>query len=582
MQLLVNVPDDEFVNNTDVVIASAVLEFQVYDGYFNLKQELGGLRVNNITSYDGISSTPILSKSFVYSNPFVIYPMDTVNAFLTTQQQFLSVGFYQVNSTRNGASKYSLGSIQGGTVGYGQVTTYDGPSGANGYTISTFTCDPATQAGLPASLVFPYPPNDQLEWRNGLLLNETTFTSAGIPVKSTHNTYSFVQQDQLQNIGVGYSTTNLTTCSIAQYSPSACGTSIICYTNTNEEVEHLSSTQIAYDVSNGNSLSTTTNHFYDDPLNMQPIPTISLDSKADTVLTYSRSPLEISAINGSIPLTGSATAALDTMIARNIVGQPVETERYVGGVLGYKALTNYQVQPTGMVLPANVMIENSSYPIETRVNFLEYDNYGNLLEQAKANDVNHNYIYDYSANYPIAEVANGDSTSIAYTSFEANGKGGWTLGTGSVDTTKGITGTKSFVPTAAITKSGLNSANTYVLSYWTTASSALTVAGTIAGYPIQGKSIPLNGSTWTYYEYEITGISTASVSGSGNIDELRLYPVNAQMTTYTYVPLVGMSSKCDVDNRVTYYFYDGLNRLKYIKDQDGNILKTMDYHYMAH
>jgi len=51
------------------------------------------------------------------------------------------------------------------------------------------------------------------------------------------------------------------------------------------------------------------------------------------------------------------------------------------------------------------------------------------------------------------------------------------------------------------------------------------------------------------------------------------------MTTYTYLPSIGLSSECDVDNRVTYYQYDGLGRLQVEKDQDGNIIKTYQYHY---
>ena len=53
----------------------------------------------------------------------------------------------------------------------------------------------------------------------------------------------------------------------------------------------------------------------------------------------------------------------------------------------------------------------------------------------------------------------------------------------------------------------------------------------------------------------------------------------ALVTTYTYKPLVGMTSNCDINNRISYYEYDGLGRLKVIKDQDGNVIKTIDYHY---
>jgi len=42
-----------------------------------------------------------------------------------------------------------------------------------------------------------------------------------------------------------------------------------------------------------------------------------------------------------------------------------------------------------------------------------------------------------------------------------------------------------------------------------------------------------------------------------------------------------MTSQADVGNRVTYYEYDGLQRLKRIRDQDYNIVKTFDYQYLA-
>jgi len=51
------------------------------------------------------------------------------------------------------------------------------------------------------------------------------------------------------------------------------------------------------------------------------------------------------------------------------------------------------------------------------------------------------------------------------------------------------------------------------------------------------------------------------------------------MITYTYGLLTGMTSQCDVNNRIAYFEYDALSRLKLVRDQDGNIIKTTDYHY---
>jgi YD repeat-containing protein len=53
----------------------------------------------------------------------------------------------------------------------------------------------------------------------------------------------------------------------------------------------------------------------------------------------------------------------------------------------------------------------------------------------------------------------------------------------------------------------------------------------------------------------------------------------AQVTTYTYKPLIGMSSQTDPNGRTVYYEYDALNRLKRIRDQDGKIVKVFDYKY---
>jgi len=54
---------------------------------------------------------------------------------------------------------------------------------------------------------------------------------------------------------------------------------------------------------------------------------------------------------------------------------------------------------------------------------------------------------------------------------------------------------------------------------------------------------------------------------------------NAQVTTYTYKPLVGMTSKITPNGVVTTYEYDSFNRLKLIKDKDGKIIQSFEYNY---
>lgn len=54
---------------------------------------------------------------------------------------------------------------------------------------------------------------------------------------------------------------------------------------------------------------------------------------------------------------------------------------------------------------------------------------------------------------------------------------------------------------------------------------------------------------------------------------------NAQITYYTFKPLVGILTKTDPRGVTTTYTYDTFNRLQYIKDTNGKILNNFDYNY---
>ena len=97
---------------------------------------------------------------------------------------------------------------------------------------------------------------------------------------------------------------------------------------------------------------------------------------------------------------------------------------------------------------------------------------------------------------------------------------------------------------------------------------------------------------WKLLEIEIPKSNYASlmgpdlefkvyIAGDANAlwDDIRFHPSDASMTTYTYAPLIGMTSQSDANNLPTYYEYDPFGRLKYIRDHERNILKTFEYNY---
>ena len=51
------------------------------------------------------------------------------------------------------------------------------------------------------------------------------------------------------------------------------------------------------------------------------------------------------------------------------------------------------------------------------------------------------------------------------------------------------------------------------------------------------------------------------------------------ITTYTYQPLVGITSITDARGYVTYYEYDSQNRLRYVRDTNNHLLTEHQYNF---
>jgi YD repeat-containing protein len=129
-------------------------------------------------------------------------------------------------------------------------------------------------------------------------------------------------------------------------------------------------------------------------------------------------------------------------------------------------------------------------------------------------------------------------------------------------------------------------------------------------YNSQGKNIELmsrDGMTTTYlwgYQHrypiaEIIGVSYEQVktvlgedfinnlaaATSPDVKDLDIRLRNGfkdkmvLVTTYTYQSLIGMTSQTDPNGITTYYEYDNANRLKIVRDHEGNVLKQYEYHY---
>jgi hypothetical protein len=256
------------------------------------------------------------------------------------------------------------------------------------------------------------------------------------------------------------------------------------------------------------------------------------------------------------------------MTSRNIISPIVEEKQFKNSNLISTLITKFKdwYSNATVIAPDTTDLTFGGSTKVQRILFHGYDTHGNLQEVSRESDERFSYVWDYNKNFAIAKVQNASAGTIAYTSFESDGTGGWTL-TGNVLKTGGLTGHQSFNGTASKTVSSGN----YTVTLWSKTTGSVSVNSTA------GTLLRTIGA-WKLLEWNLSSVTSVSVIGD-EFDEVRLYPKGALMTTFCYEPLVGLTSQCDVNNRLTYYEYDGMGRLLLVRDQDKNIFKKLCYNY---
>lgn len=360
------------------------------------------------------------------------------------------------------------------------------------------------------------------------------------------------------------------------------------------------------------ALVNTTNYTYD--LNhLQPTAITTVSSKGESFKRQLKYPTDY-----------PATEPYATMVSRNILTPVIEQSVYKGSnpVALQSTKTNYgfwdgaawNSAPTNIIAPQTVEASRESTAYETRLRYHSYDDKGNVATVLKENDVKQSYLWGYNKTYPIANAVNAGANEIFFDPFEeGSGWSGtqWEYGATPInafDNTKSHTGKSSaridktsnqlvvYCHSDKWTEIGTNSPRTYKYSGWVY-SSGPTVYIYLFGkadnewfyYTVVDAVGTTATNQWVYLEKEFTVPANVTrlnirldawyAGGSVWFDDIKVQPSGAQMTTYTYDPLVGMTSQTDPNNRSTYYQYDGFGRLMLVRDNDKNILKKYCYTY---
>jgi hypothetical protein len=204
---------------------------------------------------------------------------------------------------------------------------------------------------------------------------------------------------------------------------------------------------------------------------------------------------------------------------------------------------------------------------------------GNELERKEIGNQLTSQILD-GKQRSIASAINAGYNEIAYTGFEDASKGNWTWTDGTITSGTSRTGDKSInIGTSGITKTGLLAPETYIISFWM--KKAVANSGSVIIDGLGNVGWDDISTTWNYYEYKVTGITSLTIKNSGSatvyIDDLRFYPSRARMVTQTYHPFFGISSQTAANNQTIYTDYDEFGRVKGIMDNEKNIIGNTVY-----
>ena len=301
----------------------------------------------------------------------------------------------------------------------------------------------------------------------------------------------------------------------------------------------------------------------------QVIETAELKSDGSHINTYFNHPYEL-----------SSDSTIDEMISYHFYNPLIHQQEYSVGNGTKKTMDltyNYEKYAMGDTIinfvPGRITQFFTDSSKSQSANY-KYNPRGSQITEAYRDDGMHtSVIWGYGETYPIAKVNNAEVNAVAYSNFETgNDKGNWTY-SGDPDFSQvAHTGKGCYLLSNHSITKNLDSSEKYTLEYWSKGTVTLS-----AGSEILSSSDDPDG--WAYHKYEISSSSDITISGSTYIDDLRLYPADAQMVTYTYQPNIGITSQTDESNVTTYYEYDNFGRLKFIIDQEGNVLQTYEYHY---
>jgi hypothetical protein len=537
------------------------------------------------------------------------------------------VAYKQVNVQQAGAGKtvfeFSV-PLRYGTLQHGnwQATrtrvARKSPSEA-----TLISCSQLTPLGT--HYAYPFAPNPNYDYQQGLLTTVTHFNEAGHPVERTENEFSLVTNpEKIYGIRMDKFQSPITVTVLLEGNPVTRQTVTDMFLYSRYEIHVGARTRLTsvrnykYDKNNPAAFVLeekqfeygSTNHHYLTHTRQ----TNSDGVEHHTALKYP----DDYTITASYTEQDNHTQALTHMKLKNMRSLPVETiswrkqgstETISGGNL---MLFDYQAQQDRIDLVKTLSLTpgkaKSSFTFAYVANsgnaavftfdngyirytkFSDHNTYGRVRSTRQYNKSKSGVHYNANGT-ARAGISNAVASEVVFSDFEFSGEFDFTHNANPVFENGRITGralklySGAAYKLTAQTQKGDN--NKHVFSCWTKSVTAVTLTVHVSsdGQPTQTISIavPDTEGQWRYVQGEIPTSSfgnelTIEVETNGTvlIDDAAFYPKHATIVHYLYDGKLNKVAETSNELSTTFE-YDPVGRLTIVRDNDSNIIKNFTY-----
>ena len=598
------------------------------------KQLGGGTRIRRVVTYDGLDHARDQTKEYSYDNDrhtrstgrLIHQPVfHTTSSYIRVNQGgdkeegsscFIALGqewycYYMTNSADDMAA--ASGAAQGSAVGYDTVTVVERKLGTTHRSTSVFhnlaagTIDLTDQAIENQGFI---PLN--FDTQNGLLQETLDYA-----VRTNGDAFRAADRRVVRRVVYQYGSPAVPDTDIVGLSVGGsfgdlkgdsrepCRTIVAQSYRTRVGWWPLTQTEeTRYDAA-GRAHTTTTRTLYESAAHLQPSRKEVVSSDGTTQVTRYKYALDY------VPV---ADPGIRLLQERHMVDAPVEQQQWVrpasgpaywlGGTVTQYAATlkgavPQQLYQATLAAPRQALTEataadhrytallpDPAYALRAR---LRHTPQGTLATQSLVHERPTAYLWGYHDLRPIAEVRNAAVEEVAFTSFEANATGRWQYDslTASRFVAPPFTGQRGYElngTTTPVRRPALP-AGDYDVVVWAHGAGVPRLTGG-TGAPQYAVGAIAGTTGWRQHRFRVHVPANGTVELNAPpgqrlwIDELRLCPTGARMTTLTMDGLGGTTSQTDPSGRTTTYEYDALGRLLRTRDEQGRILSQQQYHYV--